>query len=87
MRGAEIQTGDRVLVKIVTFEGKHKISDEWEDEPYIVLDQPGLNIPVFRYHKETTKGKTRTLHRNLPLPISQLNFYKTHKELEESKET
>ena len=56
MRGAEIRTGDRVLIKIVTFDGRHKISDE----PYIVLDQPGLNIPVFRYHKETTKGKTRT---------------------------
>ena len=75
MRGAEIRTGDRVLIKIVTFDGRHKISDE----PY--------HIPVFRYPKETTKGKTRTLHRNLPLPIiSLLNFYKIHKELEESKE-
>ena len=86
VRGAEIRTGDRVLVKIVTFDGKHKISDKWEDEPYIVLDQLDLSIPVFQIQKETTKGKIRTLHRNLLLPISQLNFYKTHKELEESKE-
>ena len=51
MRGAEIQTGDRVLIKIVTFDGRHTISDE----PYIVLDQPGLNIPVFRYHERNNK--------------------------------
>ena len=75
-----------IEIKIVTFDGKHKISDKWEDEPYIVLDQPDLSIQVFQIQKETTKGKIRTLHRNLLLPISQLNFYKTHKELEESKE-
>ena len=77
----EIRTGDRVLAKIVSFDGKHNISDKWEDEPYIALDQQDLNIPVFQIQKEPTKCKIRTLHRNLLLPISQLNFYKTHKEL------
>ena len=63
MRGAEIRIGDRVLVKIVSFNGQHKISDKWEDEPYIVFDQPDLNIPIFQIQKKTTKGKIRTLHR------------------------
>ena len=58
MRGAEIRIGDRVLVKIVSFNGQHKISDKWEDEPYIVFDQPDLNIPVFQIQKKQPKVKS-----------------------------
>ena len=36
VKGASIDKGDRVLVKIVAFYGKHKISDRWETESYIV---------------------------------------------------
>ncbi|XP_061189017.1 adenylate cyclase, terminal-differentiation specific-like [Saccostrea echinata] len=79
---AEIQIGDRVLVKIVAFDGKHKIADKWEEEPYLVIDQPNLEIPVYKVQKETSKGKTRTLHRNLLLPIGHLDSYEAN--LEES---
>lgn len=82
VRGAEIRAGDRVLVKIVSFDGKHKISDKWEEEPYLVLDQPDPSIPVFQIQKETSKGKIRTLHRNLLLPIGHLQSYKTVEELD-----
>lgn len=82
IRGAEIRTGDRVLVKIVSFDGKRKISDKWEEEPYLVLDQPDPSIPVLQIQKETSKGKIRTLHRNLLLPIGHLESYKTVEELE-----
>ncbi|XP_062578027.1 adenylate cyclase, terminal-differentiation specific-like [Saccostrea cucullata] len=74
---AEIQLGDRVLVKIVAFDGKHKIADKWEEEPYLVIEHPNPEIPVYKVQKETTKGKTRTLHRNLLLPIGHLDSYKT----------
>ena len=46
-RGAVVECGDRVLVKIVAFDGKHKISDKWENDPYIVLDQPNPEVPVY----------------------------------------
>ena len=72
-RGAVIDTGDRVLVKIVAFEGKHKIADRWEDTPYIVLKQPNIDIPVYVVQREDGVGPKRTLHRNLLLPIGFLS--------------
>ena len=72
-RGAAIETGDRVLVKQVAFDGKHKIQDKWEDDTYIVINQPNLDIPVFTVKKENGEGKPRTLHRNLLLPIGYIH--------------
>ena len=72
VRGAVIQPGERVLVKILAHEGKHKLSDRWEDEPYIVLSQPNLGIPVFVVQKENGEGRKRTMHRNHLLPIGSL---------------
>lgn len=37
VRVATLKAGDRILVKIVSFTGKHKIADKWESEPYLVL--------------------------------------------------
>ena len=72
VRGATIQPGDRVLVKILAFEGKHKLADRWEEDPYIVLEQRNPEIPVFVVQKESGEGRKRTLHRNLLLPIGTL---------------
>ena len=72
-RGARIDVGDRVLVKILVFDGKHKITDRWEEQPYIVRDQPNPDIPVYVVERETGDGKKRTLHRNLLLPIGYLD--------------
>jgi transposase InsO family protein len=72
VRGACVQSGDRVLVRIVAFDGKHKIADRWEEDPYIVLEQPNEDIPVFVVRKENGEGRRRTLHRNLLLPIGAL---------------
>lgn len=69
VRGGTVQVGDRVLVKVVSFEGKHKLADRWEHDPYVVLSQPNEGIPVFKVRKENNEGRTRTLHRNLLLPI------------------
>ncbi|XP_048258582.1 uncharacterized protein LOC124117558 [Haliotis rufescens] len=46
-RAAMLDVGDRVLVKIVTFDGKHKIADKWEKDVYVILKQPDPVIPVF----------------------------------------
>lgn len=71
-RGAVIQEGDRVLVKRVAWDGKHKIANRWEDEVYIVLTQPNQDIPVYEVQQENGEGRIRTLHRNLLLPIGSL---------------
>jgi hypothetical protein len=69
IRGVAIKPGDRVLVKVVSFDGKHKLADRWEQDPYIVVSQPNTDIPVYNLSKENNEGRTRTLHRNLLLPI------------------
>jgi hypothetical protein len=43
IRGAVIKPGDRVLVKVVSFDGKHKLADRWEQDPYIVVSQPNTD--------------------------------------------
>ena len=69
VRGATIQKGDRVLVKQVAFDGKHKLADTWEKVPYVVVDQANSEIPVFTVTREDGEGRTRILHRNLLLPV------------------
>lgn len=69
VKGATIDVGDRVLVKKVAFDGKHKIADRWEDEPYLVITKPNKDIPVYTVRREDGIGKSRTLHRNLLLVL------------------
>ena len=59
-RGATVQTGDRVLVKALAFDGKHKLADRWEEDPYVVLSQPNQDIPVFVVQRESGGGRKRT---------------------------
>jgi hypothetical protein len=63
----------RVLVRIVAFDNKHKISDRWENDTYIVLKKPNLDIPVYTVQKENGQGRIRTLHRNLLLPVGYIS--------------
>ena len=69
IRDAAIKPGDRVLVKVVSFDGKHKLADRREHDPYIVLIQPNDDIPVYNLRRKNNEGQTMTLHRNLLLPI------------------
>ena len=71
-RGAILQPGDRVLVKVVAFDGKHKIADRLEEDTYRIVKQPNVDIPVYVVQKENGEGRKRTLHRNLLLPIGHL---------------
>ena len=45
-----------MLVKIVAFEGKHKIADNWEEDPYIVKRIPNPDIPVYTVRKGEWAG-------------------------------
>ena len=71
VRGATLETGDRVLVKECAFEGPHKIKDKWSEDIFIVLDKPHSEMPVYRVRPESG-GRIRTLHRNLLLPVQSI---------------
>ncbi|VDI21804.1 Hypothetical predicted protein [Mytilus galloprovincialis] len=60
------------LVKILAFDGKHKLADKWEEDPYQIVNQPNKEIPVYEVKKENGTGRKKTLHRNLLLPIGFL---------------
>ena len=60
--------GDLVLVRIVKWTERHKIQDKWEQEEYVVVSQPDPFLPVYKV-RPISGGNTRTLHRNLLLPL------------------
>ena len=45
-RAAKLLKGDRVLIKILAHEGKHKLTDKWTDDIFVVIKQP---IKLSRY--------------------------------------
>ena len=56
----------------VGIQGKHKLADLWEADPYIIRSQPIPDVPVFRVEKENSPGKFKLLHRNMLLPFHGL---------------
>ncbi|KAK3085220.1 hypothetical protein FSP39_000156 [Pinctada imbricata] len=69
VNASSIEVGDRVLVKIVKFDGRHKLQNKWEEDIYVVVSKPNPDIPVYKVRKEDRSGRLRTLHRNLLLPV------------------
>jgi hypothetical protein len=61
------------MIKVVAFEGKQKLANKWEEDPYVVLEIPNPDIPVCVVRKEKEEGRKRTLHRNMLLPFGTLN--------------
>ncbi|VDI50633.1 Hypothetical predicted protein, partial [Mytilus galloprovincialis] len=74
-RASNLEIGDKVLVKILAFEGKHKLADKFEDDIYEIVDKPNRDIPVFIVRSQ--KGKERTLHRNHLLPVGSKDIENT----------
>lgn len=58
----KINVGDRVSVRILAFEGRHKIQDRYEQDAREVIGQPKIHIPVFDIMAKD--GSIRRLHRN-----------------------
>ena len=61
VKHVKIEVGDKVLVKRLAFDGKHKIQDKFEEEVYTVTEQPRQDIPFFTVRAPS--GSERTLHR------------------------
>lgn len=72
-RAAALAPGDRILVRNIGLQGKHKIADRWKPEVYVVEHQQG-NMPVYVVHPESGTGPSKTYHRNLLLPIGTLSM-------------
>ena len=70
VNATSIEVYDSVLVRKTHFDGKHKLADRWESEPYTVMEIPNPDIPVYKVRREDDTGPIRTLHRNLLLPIA-----------------
>jgi hypothetical protein len=49
IRVTALQVGDRVLEKVVAFDGKHKIADRWEEDPYQIRNQPNPDVQTGRW--------------------------------------
>ena len=53
----------------LVFSRRDKLVDKWERDPYIVIEQPVSDIPIYRVRNESGSDKVRTSHRNLLLPF------------------
>jgi len=71
-RGATVEVGDRVLVRNVGLQGRCKLSNRWGDDIFVVVEQPNEDIPVFVVRREGRGKATKTLHRNMLLPVNFL---------------
>ena len=69
---AELEAGDRVLVRKVGPRVRSKVDDRWESEVYRVIGKKD-GLPVYSVQCESGDGPIRTLHRNLLLPIGVLD--------------
>ena len=72
VRENRLDIGDRVLIRNLGLKGKHKLADKWEQNTYLVLEQPVEDIPVFKVKREDGVGRTKILHRNQLLPFISL---------------
>uniref|UniRef100_A0A3P8SAU4 Integrase catalytic domain-containing protein n=1 Tax=Amphiprion percula TaxID=161767 RepID=A0A3P8SAU4_AMPPE len=71
VKPSKLEVGDRVLVRNVRVRGKHKLSDKWEQDIFVVVKQAG-DLPVYTVKPENKDGPNRTLHRDLLLPCGFL---------------
>ena len=69
VRENKLYVGDVVLVRKVNLQGRQKLADKWEKDPYVITDIPYPDQPVFKVQLESRKGPIRTLHRNMLLPF------------------
>ena len=73
VRSSVLQAGDRVLVRNLTPRGgPGKLKNFWEDEIHVIVAHKGEGSPVYEVRPEASKGRSRTLHRNLLLPCDYL---------------
>lgn len=68
---AELEPGDRVLVRKLGPRLDSKISDRWENKIYIVIEK-SEGLPVYTVQDESGTGPRRTLHRSYLRSVGML---------------
>ena len=63
-----LTVGTQVLVKRTGFQERHKITDIWKDDVYVIIDQPHKDIPVYTVENQIDET-VKTVHHNLLLPL------------------
>ncbi|XP_041961809.1 uncharacterized protein LOC121720042 [Alosa sapidissima] len=63
-RALPLLPGERVLVRDFRRRGRGKLGYHWDPRPYVVLNQPSADRPVYTLRPEGREGPTRTIHRN-----------------------
>lgn len=63
-KDAPLLPGKRVLALDQRRQGKGKLSDRWENQPYVVIKQPYPDHPVYTIWPEGKAGPERVLHHN-----------------------
>ncbi len=59
---SRLMVGDHVLVRVLKFDGRHKLANRWESEPYaVVLQLEGLPVFCVRLAADST-ALHRTAH-------------------------
>ncbi len=67
---SRLVVGDHVLVRILKFDGRHKLANYWESEPYAIVSQLE-GLPVFRVRLAADcTAPHHTLHRNHLLKLT-----------------
>ncbi len=66
-----IEPGDCVLIRNLSYTGKQKLENRWNSAPYIVLEKLD-NLPVYKLKSEKGTGGVRTMHRDHLLHIGDL---------------
>ncbi len=66
-----IEPGDRVLIRNLSYTGKQKLENRWNSATYIVLEKLD-NLPIYKLKSEKGTGGVRTMHRDHLLHIGDL---------------
>ena len=67
-RKHQITVGTQVLVKWTSFQERHKIADVWEDDVFVITDQPHKDISVYTVENQTDET-VKTVYCNLFVPL------------------
>lgn len=70
VRVQDLQPDDKVLLRNLGVPGKHKLTDYWKSQPYVVCKHlPGH--PVYQIRPAGSTGPLKTWHHNHLLPLSE----------------
>ena len=62
-------------MRVLAFEGKHKLANTWNEEIYVAESQPNPDIPVYVLYNEADKRSKRTTYSRLVVqPMTEVTL-------------